>query len=166
MNVRAPAALIFAWNAFDVEAAGGVRKAQGPRIQDVLAALKFEPQETSEATLVEQVLPAGVIINRLALLKDGDRAGLVAWLDSPDVQAHFLALKEALHVSFSTQVRDVIDEIQRREGKPPRNLLTFIDPGLSDERLVFIRVRERLYEFHVANGRDEVIFDLIEELTD
>ena len=50
-------------------------------------------------------------------------------------------------------------------GRPTRNLLTFLDPGLSSERIVFVRVRERLYELHVAPGKDDVLFELVEALT-
>jgi len=76
-----------------------------------------------------------------------------------------LALKEALHTTFSPEMRDLVDEVQTREGRPPRNLLTFLDPAINSERVVFIRVRERLYEFHIAPGRDDSIYDLIESLT-
>jgi hypothetical protein len=36
---------------------------------------------------------------------------------------------------------------------------------LSPERLVFLRVRERLYEIRIAAGRDAEMFAMIEELT-
>jgi len=98
-------------------------------------------------------------------VKDGDRIGLIAWADSPQVKIYLLALKEALHSTFSPEMRDLVDEAQEREGKALRNLLTFLDPAINEERVVFIRIRERLYEFHVAEGKDAVVFDLIETLT-
>jgi len=81
------------------------------------------------------------------------------------IEQDYLALKEALHTAFTVNVQNLLDETQRRENRPIRNLLTFIDTGLFPERMVFVRVRERLYEFHVKEGSSEEIFNLIEELT-
>ena len=144
----------------------GVRKQSGP---DVIAYLKDEEIEitqTREQSLSEQIIPASVAtVQSRILMQDDDRLGLIAWTDSPQVKVYYLALKEALHTTFSPELRDLIDETQRREDKPPRNLLTFVDPVISEERIVFVRVRERLYEFHVAEGKDEEIFGIIEGLT-
>jgi hypothetical protein len=74
-------------------------------------------------------------------------------------------LKEALHESFSPQVQDLIDDVLSEEEGPERHMLTFLDPNLSDERFVFIRLENRLYEFHITEGKDDSIFALIEELT-
>ena len=90
---------------------------------------------------------------------------MISWLETPDVKILFLALKEALHSSFSPELQDLVDEKQQRRGKPPRELLTFLDPAISEERLAFVRVRDRLYELHIPEGMDDAIFGLIEELT-
>lgn len=146
--------------------AGGVAKREGPNVLEVLEALQITPQDTKETSLVQQIIPGDVAtVESYALLEGGDRAGLIAWVDSPQVKVYFIALKEALHSTFSPQMRDLVDETQEREGKPPRSLLTFRDPAISEERIVFVRVRERLYELHVPEGRDELIFDLVETLT-
>lgn len=146
----------------------GTRKQLGPNVLNVLAAQGFTAVDPKkEKSLLEQVIPADVAkIRTVVLLKEGDRAGLFAWTDSPQVKIYFLALKEALHSTFSPQMRNLVDETQEREGKPVRSLLTFLDPAIDSERIVFVRVRERLYEFHVAEGKDDAIFDLMEALTE
>lgn len=145
----------------------GTRKTGGPNVLEVLAVEQFNFVESQrERSLLEQIIPSDVATTQSKILvKDGDRTGLIAWVDSPQVKIYFLALKEALHSTFSPQMRDLVDETQKREGKPPRNLLTFLDPAINEERIVFIRVRDRLYEFHVAEDKDDMIFDLIETLT-
>ncbi|PIR52616.1 hypothetical protein COU76_05495 [Candidatus Peregrinibacteria bacterium CG10_big_fil_rev_8_21_14_0_10_49_10] len=140
---------------------------QGPDVLKLLAAEGISlTDSTKEHSLIEQVIPADVAtIHTFILMKDNDRIGLMAWADSPQVTAYFLGLKEALHSTFSTEMHDLIDEVQEQPGKPPRTLLTFIDPRINEDRVVFVRIRQRLYEFHVAAGKDDVVFELIEALT-
>jgi len=144
---------------------GAVRRSRGPDVMQTLVTLGLRFQNPDEGTLLEMIIADGTTVYSQVVTKGGDRSGLVAWAESPRVKVHFLSLKEALHSSFSPGVQDLIDETQRVPGRPVQNLLTFLDPGLSEERLVFIRVRERLYEFHVAEGKDDEMFGLIEELT-
>ena len=145
---------------------GGVRKSQGPDVLESLINNQFTFTDSREKMILQKVIPQGeTILNTKVLLLNGDRAGSIAWVSSPNVKKYYLVLKEALHSAFTPDVSDLLDETQRREGHPTRNLLTFLDPGLSQERVVFIRVRERLYEFRVAEGASEAIFDLIEDLT-
>jgi hypothetical protein len=144
----------------------GVRKASGPDVLKTIATFQMEIQESDELTILRTVIPEAVAtVHEYVLLIDGDRAGLIAWTDSPKVKQFFLALKEALHASFSPHVRDLLDESQRIPGKPPRNFLTFFDEGLSSERIVFLRVRERLYELRIVEGNDDVMFELVDALT-
>lgn len=144
----------------------GIKKAMGPDVLLTLTKLGFEIEASDELTILRTVIPAQEArVDTYVLLLDGDRAGLIAWTESSNVKNYFLALKEALHASFSPRVKDLLDETQRLPGKPPRNFLTFLDEGLSPERLVFLRVRERLYELRIAEGRDAEMFELMEELT-
>ncbi|HLD32405.1 MAG TPA: hypothetical protein VJB10_02335 [Candidatus Peribacteraceae bacterium] len=147
--------------------AGGIRKIEEPNVLEILTVEQFNFADPArERSLLEQIIPSGVAtVQAKVLVKDGDRIGLIAWADSPQVKIYLLALKEALHSTFSPEMRDLVDEVQEREGKALRNLLTFLDPAINEERVVFIRIRERLYEFHVAEGKDAVVFDLIETLT-
>lgn len=138
----------------------------GPDVLLTLTRLGFEIENSNELTILRTVIPQGEAdVQTYALLIKGDRAGLIAWTESAQVKSYFLALKEALHASFSPRVIDLLDETQRLPGKPPRNFLTFLDEGLSPERLVFLRVRERLYEIRITEGNDEKIFEAVEELT-
>jgi len=145
-----------------------IAKPTGPDVPAVLASHAFALTDPSETSILDRVIPAenGEMIVVHVLLKNDDRAGLAAWVDSPQVKQYFLILKEALHASFSPQVSDLLDETQQRENKPIRNLLTFLDPGIAPERIVFVRVRQRLYEFHIAEGMDDAIFAAIEALTE
>ncbi len=145
---------------------GGVRKQTGPDVRAVLAELALASQDATDPSIIRRIIPPPGAVETMILLKDGDRIGLLSYTDSPQVKTYFLALKEALGSSFSGEMSDLTDETQKRPGKPVRNFLTFKDPALSTERLVFIRVRERLYEFHVAEGKEDVIFLLVERLTD
>ena len=144
----------------------GVRRNQGADVQSILQKQKFTIGKVNEKVILEKIIPSNdTNLQSYVLLKDGDRAGLIAWTTSSKVKEYYLTLKEALHNAFTSEVKDLLDETQRREGRPTRNLLTFFDPGILSERVVFIRVRERLYEFHVTEGSSEAIFNLIEELT-
>jgi hypothetical protein len=145
---------------------GGVPKSSGPNVLQTLTTLGFEIQDSSELTILRSVIPEQeATVMTKALLRNGDRAGLIAWTESPQVKIYFLSLKEALHASFSPRVEDLLDELQRIPGKPPRNFLTFLDPALSPERMVFLRIRERLIELRIAEGHDEAMFKLVEALT-
>lgn len=144
---------------------GGVRKNDGPNVEKTLGLRGFSITDTSGKIILDSVVTGGDTVESKALLLDNDRAGAIAWVSSPDVKKHYLVLKEALHSAFTPEVQDLLDETQRRENHPTRNLLTFYDPGLLPERVVFVRVRERLYEFHVAEGASDEIFNLIEDLT-
>ncbi len=134
-------------------------------IYQVLSLKQFTFQDTQEDSLLSMIIEDGTPVNTKVLIKDGDRSGFIAWVESSQVKVYFLSLKEALHSSFTPQIKDLIDETQRREGKPVRNLLSFFDPGISPERIVFVRVRNRLFEFHFPKEMDDKMFELFEELT-
>ena len=143
---------------------GGVEKQSGPAIESVLEKLQMTSGPASEASILSRVVPDAV--TTWVLLKNGDRAGMISFVDSPNVKTYFIALKEALQKSFSPGLKDLLDETQEREGKPIRNILTFFDPAISEERTIFVRVRERLYEFHIAKDKDGDIFALVDALTE
>jgi len=149
----------------EFDPAESVIKAQGPNVLELLVAKKCTFAEVENESLLEMIIKDENPVHAYTLVHDGDRAGLVAWTESARVKVYFLALKEALHTSFSSNVSDLIDETKREPGKPTYNLLTFFDPAISEERLVFVRSRERLYELHIAEGNDDLMFELVEELT-
>jgi hypothetical protein len=141
----------------------GVAKAQAADIRQLVTAMGLEATSTSEATFLSQIAEDDT--EAIAVLKDGDRAGAIAWIDSPDVKNHFLSLKDGLLGSFSADLTDLKDVTEQEPGKPVRNMLSFKDPALSEERLVFVRVRERLLEFHITAGGEDTMNALLEELT-
>lgn len=144
----------------------GVRKYAGPDVLAVLTQQQLE-YKAGEKMLLQKIIPEDeATVHAQIIFKNGDRAGAIGWVDSPNVKRYFLSLKEALHATFTPAVQDLIDETQRREGKPPRNLLTFLDTGILDERIAFVRVRERLYELHITESEEDAIFELIEKLTE
>ncbi|MFA7681424.1 MAG: hypothetical protein WCX61_00135 [Candidatus Peribacteraceae bacterium] len=143
----------------------GVQTAQGPNVLETLMTQGFTFKETTERTLISLVVTNDTPVHTRVILANNDRIGLIAWTESPRVKMHFLALKEALHSAFSPQITDLVDETKQLSGRPTQNLLTFRDPAISEERLVFVRVRDRLYEFHIAPNNDDAIFLIIEELT-
>lgn len=146
--------------------ANGVRKATGPDVLETLVSNQMTFSDTREKFVLAKVIETGRdTLTTKAILIDGDRAGAIGWIDSPNVKKHYLVLKEALHSAFTPEVKDLLDETQRRENHPTRNLLTFFDSGILPERVVFVRVRERLYEIHIAEGSSNAIFNLIEDLT-
>jgi len=104
-------------------------------------------------------------VQTLTLLQNGDRTGSVTWIDSGDVKTYFISLKEGLLAAFSPKVQDLNDETVEGDNQPVRNILTFYDPALSEERLTFVRVRERLYEFHTVLGKEQQMTAVINALT-
>lgn len=145
--------------------AGAVAKATAPAVSDVASQHNLTVQPNDDLSLLAQVVKDGTKVEGLAILKDGDRVGSVTWVQSGEVKNYFIALKEALLSAFSPQVRDLRDETVQDPGEPVRNILTFLDPSLSEERIIFVRIRERLYEFHVTTGKEETMNDLIDGLT-
>lgn len=143
--------------------AGPVAKADGIDVAKALAELGYETQASTDLSMIAQVVTGQP--ETLVLLKNSDRVGSVTWIDSPQVKTFFISLKEGLLSAFSPNVQDLRDETLQGDGQPVRNILTFLDPTLSEERLVFVRVRERLYEFHIAAGKDTEMNALIEVLT-
>jgi len=146
----------------------GVKKQTGPNVIAVAEGQKFTATDgTGDQSLLAQVLPAEQVqTNVRVLMRGNDRAGLVAWVESPDVKLYFLSLKDALHASFSPGITDLVDALEQRTDRPPRNVLSFRDPGISEEKLVFVRVRERLYEFHIAEGKQAEMNALIDKLSE
>ena len=145
---------------------GGVAKQNGPDILTVLKAHGITAMENKEKGIIDRVIAGRAPVFSWAMMKDRDRLGFLSVAESPEIKVIFLALKEALQSSFSPNIKDLLDEAQNRSGKPPRNFLSFLDPAISEERIVFVRVRERLYEVHIAPGKDKEVFDVVDALSE
>ena len=144
---------------------GGVSKQGGVNVEEIITANGLEAKESSDPSMIGQVVGTALPISTHSILKDGDRAGAIIWIQSPDSKMYFFSLKDALLAAFTPAIQDLRDEILTEPGMPIRNILTFSDTGLSEERLTFVRVRERLYEFHTVTGKESVMEPLIEAIT-
>lgn len=144
----------------------GVKPERSPDVTIVLNDAKVTMQETGEKSLLARIVPETVPIHTSVLIGENDRLALFSYVESPDVRAYFFGLKDALQASFSAQVKDLIDITETPEGHPTRNTLSFLDPALSEEKLLFLRVRNRLYEFHIANGKEGAVQTLVTKLAE
>ena len=148
-----------------VAAVTGVKKQNGPDVKLIIESNGFTTAKSDSLSFIAQVSGSGAEVHTFALLQNGDRAGSITWIESGDVKNQFIALKEALLKTFSPQVKDLKDETLQGNDLPVRNQLSFFDPTLSAERLSFVRVRERLFEFHITAGKEVVMQKLIEAVT-
>jgi hypothetical protein len=144
---------------------GGVAKQSGPGVEETIKTAGFTTTETSDLSFLAQIAGSGSEIHAVAILQNGDRTGSVTWIETPKVKSYFIALKEALLKVFTEKMEGLKDETMQGQNMPVRNVLTFLDTGLSSERLTFVRVRERLYEFHIAKGKEDTMNGLIETIT-
>lgn len=148
-----------------VKKGASLKKYTGPVIENVLASLQLIKAETKEASLLKLVAPEGISVRTNVLLLNNDRAALFSWTESDDVKTLFSALKQALQEQFSPKVQDLIDETRTQENGPPVDILSFFDPAISAEKVVFLRVRTRLYELHFAKEKEGTMNRLIGELS-
>jgi len=140
-------------------------KDDGPAVEDILQERGLEIASSDEKGVIQRIVPEATGVRTHVILKDGDRLALLSWMESPQVKTYFSALKNALLTSFSADVRDLRDETLSGEGKPTVNFLTFIDPAIAPERIVFLRVRERLLELHIVAGKDADVAALLTEFS-
>lgn len=141
------------------------KKAGSVNVTDVFATLQLVSQQTGEASFLFFTSPDRNAVQTFVLLKNNDRAFLFSSLESDDVKAIFSGLKQALQEQFSGKVTDLVDENRTPEDGPPVDILSFMDPALSSEKIIFLRVRNRLYEIHVAKNGEDVVDRLVEELS-
>ncbi len=133
------------------------KKKSGVDVHATLALLGLAPIKTSEASLLE-LATQGASVETTVLLLNNDRAALFAWIENDNVKTIFSALKQALQEQFSPNLTDLLDETRTQDAGPPYDILSFTDLAISSEKVIFIRVRNRLYEFHVAeNGEDAIV---------
>lgn len=147
-----------------VERSGGVRKRPEPEVFAVLSGRGISTDEAREQSLLQRVAPAAATVSARTLMQGGDRLALFAYIASPEAKTAFLALKSALAASFSPEVRDLADETRSPPDRRVHNVLRFADPALSTEHMLFLRVGERLYEFHYAPEKAGEIEEIVREL--
>lgn len=150
----------------ETSARQGVAKRQGPDVEERARARGFAIEQGTDDFLLQRVMPASQTIVARTLLTDNDRAAAIAWIDTAQVKNIFTRLRALLRSGFSPGLRDLIDETQTQPGKPPRDVLSFVDPAVHENRVLIVRVRERLYELHVVSGHEREIDALIDTLTE
>ncbi len=146
----------------------GIAKKAGPDVVKIAEAQGFTVTETTEQNLLPIVLSPGAKATFTArvLLQDDDRVATIGWIDSQDVKEIFTDVRKLLRSSFSMRLTDLTDETQTAQGMAPRDVLSFRDPAILEDRALFVRVRERLYELHVKEGREGEMNALIDALTE
>lgn len=135
------------------------------RVLSLLSQLGFTGQVSAADTLLQQVAAGETQTMTLVLLAEDDRSGLLSWMRSPDAHLYFSALKEALSGAFSADLQDLRDDREELPSGRTRDVLSFLDPVLSAERITIILFGDTLYEFHISPGHDERLAPLIEALT-
>ncbi len=141
------------------------KKASNVSVEDILARLQLVPEKTGESGFLLLIAPDRSKVKTSVLLRNNDRAFLLSWIESDDVKTTFATLKQALQEQFSGKVTDLIDETRTSPNGPPVDYLSFMDPALSAEHIVFLRVRTRLYEIRIAENGQDVLEQLVAELS-
>lgn len=139
-----------------------MKKKSSVRVDDVIQKLGLSSVQTSERSLLS-IAVTTVPVQTSVLLLRGDRALLLSWIESDDVKDIMTNLKKSLQDQFSVQVSDLLDETRQVPNGPPMDVLRFLDPAISSEEIYILRVRNRLYEIHVAKNGADVLGQLMEE---
>lgn len=140
-----------------------MKKKSSVSVDDVIQKLGLTAVQTSERSLISLAVTT-VPVHTSVLLLRSDRALLLSWIESDDVKDIMTNLKKSLQDQFSVQVTNLLDETRQSPDGPPMDVLRFIDPAISSEEIYILRVRNRLYEIHVAKNGTDVLGQLMEEL--
>lgn len=144
-----------------VRKGSSTRKREAVPVAEVLTQLGLTSVATTETSILTSLLRA-TDATTVVLLLNNDRAALAAWIEADNVKDRFRDLKQALQERFSPNVTDLRDETIRPADGPPYDLLTFSDPAISTERILLVRIRTRLYEFHLSALGETIAQQLIE----
>ena len=139
--------------------------------RDILAiaqstGLELLPVSATEQSFLQLVLPAEerAALRSAVLLRDGERVAALYFIQSPNAEKFSFAIKERAFDLFSSQMTNLIDERVAREGYQAFDVFAFMDPVLGEDRFLFARIGESLYEFHVAAEKESVVQGLILEV--
>ncbi|MDD5055824.1 MAG: hypothetical protein PHZ00_06185 [Candidatus Peribacteraceae bacterium] len=141
------------------------RKQSGVNVDEIIARLGLAKQETNETSFITLATQAVPPAQTTVLLLHDDRAFLFSWIENDNVKPMFGNLKQALQQQFSGKLADLKDETITAPDGPPVNVLSFFDPALSAERVIFLRVRTRLYEIRIAKNGEGIVDQLVAELS-
>lgn len=100
-------------------------------------------------------------VRSVVLMSEDDRLAAMWWEEGNGSASRFRQLKKQLYRVISPDAREIVDENIAQEGYEEIDLLAFTDPNLFEGRLVFARVGERLFEFHVGVERESEVIEVI-----
>lgn len=140
-----------------------MKKKSSANVDEIIQKLGLTAVQTSESSLLTLSVTA-VPVRTSVLLLRGDRALLFSWIESDDVKDIMTTMKKSLQDEFSVKVTNLLDETRRTPDGPPMDVLRFLDPAISSEEIYILRIRNRLYEIHVAKNGTDVLAQLMEEL--
>lgn len=140
-----------------------MKKKSSVNVDEVIQKLGLTAVQTSERSLLSLAVTT-VPVRTSVLLLRSDRALFLSWIESDEVKDIMTNLKKSLQDQFSVQVTNLLDETRQSPDGPPMDVLRFLDPSISSEEIYILRVRNRLYEIHVAKNGTDVLGQLMEEL--
>lgn len=140
-----------------------IGKQVNPDVVQVAQANNFVVTDATQPAFLPEII-TDEPVQQKTLLFENDRAASISWVESPRVKVYYLALKEALHQNFSPLVTDLADETKTTPTGVTYNQLTFVDTGISEDRITFVRIRDRLYEIRTVIGNEANINNVITSL--
>lgn len=141
------------------------KKQSGIDVTTTLSSLQLIPEPTNESGFLGFMATGKAVVETHVLIRNNDRAFLFSWIDSNDAKSIFSSLKQELSEQFSGKMTDLIDTTKTGDSGPPVDILSFTDPTLSAERVMFLRVRTRLYEIHIAENGEDMLDSLVAALS-
>jgi hypothetical protein len=123
------------------------------------------PVPGGEKNFLHDFLPRGQTLRSTTLLREGDRIAAVFWFKDPLADFHLNSLRKMLYDRFSRGMHSFIDEeIQPEEGAAAIDVFAFTDSVMSSERFLFARIGKTLYEFHVAEEKEQWVQGILLEI--
>lgn len=147
-----------------IKKGSSTQKATSKSVDEILSGLQLIQKATTEQSLIEQAAGSSVEVKKFALLRNNDRAFFFAMIEGTSVKKVLATLKQNLQEQFSADLKELKDQTLTSDDGPPADLLSFIDPKISPEPLLFLRVRDRLYELHVAENGQDLLEAMLREL--
>jgi hypothetical protein len=129
------------------------------------------PVSRNEKSYLKRVIPESSILRSIVILKkesdlgsDIDRVASAYWFRSTHADILMKTLTSQMFDLLSANVENLIDEDLHREGYATIDMLAFNDPALSEERIIFVQIRDELYEFHTLVDKEELVMGLVLEV--
>lgn len=147
-----------------IKKGSSTQKNSGADIDQVFRSLQLIPEETSEVSLIGRAAGTSAEAVSHVLIHNNDRAFFFSMIEGSQVKRILAALKQDLQDQFSADLRELKDLTLTSTDGPPVDMLSFIDPKISPEPLLFLRVRDRLYELHIAERGQALLEPLVQAL--